>query len=427
MKLTDKRFCVYLHKRSDTGEVFYVGSGTLTRANTMSKSVRNSLWYSIYSSVGCNVEIHKQGLSKIEAEEIESALINSLKLTNNLTNIKKVSSNRTLYKKDFEDVLYYSDESVTGLRFFKQPKGRAITTLDAGSLGKRATTSPTYSVCVNFKHYQVHRVIWALIHGECPADMVIDHIDGNGTNNRIDNLRLVSPSQNNKNRASSKPSSLARNVTDFNSKYWSVRDHNNKTWFANKDVLGDEEAMLTCCEFRRRLYLMGKLSEYSLRHLNIKEDGYLPELPFEEIMKRLSPELMETNKSGFHGVSYSTEGFWTYRSMGILANFSVNRLGNDRAKSACIAFSNYHNFKIITPGLPREVHQALNEQKTAGNDLGTKHVSLTKDRLGRLVVVVQKSVKDIGKLQKTKRVENYHEMIKAIRDFSVLAKNFNKG
>lgn len=34
-----------------------------------------------------------------------------------------------------------------------------------------------------------HRVVWFLAHGEWPS--VIDHIDGDGFNNRLDNLRNV--------------------------------------------------------------------------------------------------------------------------------------------------------------------------------------------------------------------------------------------
>lgn len=41
-----------------------------------------------------------------------------------------------------------------------------------------------------------HRVIWQMHFGEIPQDMVIDHINQNKKDNRIENLRLASKSQN---------------------------------------------------------------------------------------------------------------------------------------------------------------------------------------------------------------------------------------
>lgn len=43
-----------------------------------------------------------------------------------------------------------------------------------------------------------HRIAWALHHGEWPGEF-IDHIDGDGTNNRINNLRLATRSVNARN------------------------------------------------------------------------------------------------------------------------------------------------------------------------------------------------------------------------------------
>jgi phosphoglycolate phosphatase-like HAD superfamily hydrolase len=48
------------------------------------------------------------------------------------------------------------------------------------------------------KKYQSHRVIHLLQTGEWPPDQ-IDHIDGNGLNNRWENLRGVTPTENNRN------------------------------------------------------------------------------------------------------------------------------------------------------------------------------------------------------------------------------------
>lgn len=42
-----------------------------------------------------------------------------------------------------------------------------------------------------------HRAAWAIVHGEWPE--VIDHLDGDKTNNRISNLRSVSLLENNRN------------------------------------------------------------------------------------------------------------------------------------------------------------------------------------------------------------------------------------
>ena len=52
---------------------------------------------------------------------------------------------------------------------------------------------------VNNKQWKVHRLIW-IWHGNKLIDgLQIDHIDRNRSNNKIENLRLVTPSQNRQN------------------------------------------------------------------------------------------------------------------------------------------------------------------------------------------------------------------------------------
>ena len=48
---------------------------------------------------------------------------------------------------------------------------------------------------VDYKRYKLHRLIWLWHKGELPK-LDIDHIDGNPSNNRIENLREATPSQN---------------------------------------------------------------------------------------------------------------------------------------------------------------------------------------------------------------------------------------
>lgn len=49
-------------------------------------------------------------------------------------------------------------------------------------------------------HHLVHRIVWEMFNGPIPEGMLIDHIDGNGLNNSISNLRLVDSYQSAQNR-----------------------------------------------------------------------------------------------------------------------------------------------------------------------------------------------------------------------------------
>jgi len=56
-------------------------------------------------------------------------------------------------------------------------------------------------VKLNGEKYQAHRIIWNLAFGEIPQGMVIDHINGTGSDNRLENLRLCTVQQNQFNRS----------------------------------------------------------------------------------------------------------------------------------------------------------------------------------------------------------------------------------
>lgn len=50
-------------------------------------------------------------------------------------------------------------------------------------------------VSIDYKYYYVHRICWLLYYGE-DAPSLIDHINGDGEDNRIENLRLANYSEN---------------------------------------------------------------------------------------------------------------------------------------------------------------------------------------------------------------------------------------
>lgn len=57
---------------------------------------------------------------------------------------------------------------------------------------------------INDSMYMAHRIIWKLAYGTIPDTMQIDHVDGDPSNNKLDNLRLVTNTQNQLNRKADK-------------------------------------------------------------------------------------------------------------------------------------------------------------------------------------------------------------------------------
>lgn len=104
-----------------------------------------------------------------------------------------------------DDLYQYSESSKTSLiwKISKySPTGGLLKSVGdvAGCLRYYKDGRPKNS-CVNFqgKSLYCHRVIYEMFNGPIPAGMIIDHLDGNPHNNRIENLRLVTFIENSRN------------------------------------------------------------------------------------------------------------------------------------------------------------------------------------------------------------------------------------
>lgn len=72
---------------------------------------------------------------------------------------------------------------------------------------------------LNGVEYRAHRIIWEMFNGKIPEGMLVDHINRIKTDNRIENLRLATQSQNLSNQPGRSSLGLPKGVQIANSKF----------------------------------------------------------------------------------------------------------------------------------------------------------------------------------------------------------------
>ena len=136
-----------------------------------------------------------------------------------------------------------------GKLFWKNPTSRAVSSgTEAGTPRKDGRRQ----IILFGKHYLTSRLVYFMFHGEFPE--IVDHINRDYTDNRIENLRKSTRAQNNWNRKNQHNSvSGCKNVYWHNqSKTWRVRVSVNGTRIAFGQYKDLEQAKRVAIEARSK-------------------------------------------------------------------------------------------------------------------------------------------------------------------------------
>ena len=68
--------------------------------------------------------------------------------------------------------------------------------ISEGDEAKNINADGHIRVTIKGKSYYAHRIIWEMHNGKIPEGMVIDHINENKQDNRIENLQCITPKEN---------------------------------------------------------------------------------------------------------------------------------------------------------------------------------------------------------------------------------------
>jgi len=163
-----------------------------------------------------------------------------------------------LTKERLLEVLEF-DESISRFRWKKRAGNPRFNTQFAGELAGYAYKTPApglayRSLKVDGMQYKEHRLVWLWYYGEMP-EFDLDHLNGDGLDNRPENLRLDTDGTNMRNAVK-----YSRNTSGYSNVYWQKEVHK---WMVQVGIrvgtvyggLFDdiEEAALKATELRAKL------------------------------------------------------------------------------------------------------------------------------------------------------------------------------
>lgn len=263
----ENRFCVYLHKDKD-GIVRYVGHGASDRPFVASKKHRSKKWWELFPNGDPEVQVVEDGLNKHIALELEIKLFH--KYRDSIVNKNVPSKVPELDFDLFNEWFYIDETSISGLRWKKKPvRSKYEKDAQAGSLLTKDHGKKYWQIKLHYKVYKVHRIVYLLKHGSICADKIVDHIDSDGLNNKVNNLRLVNFKDNCANRkdrntighSNLRPCKKDSKTVGYIVKWYSNTTGRRTSKSFNLTKFGDDEsAFKAAYDFRQSLVATGEVS-----------------------------------------------------------------------------------------------------------------------------------------------------------------------
>lgn len=184
-------FKVYAHLVDS--EIVYIGYGTGNRP--FEKSGRSQKWNRAVAN-GYTVTILEEFKTREEAHTFEQEMIG---LNKPIANSKLSENLRNPFPDEFKKLFAVDSTSESGLRNIVARCHVPLGSIAGNKKYKRDGTPHGWQLMYKGKSYLVHRIIFWLEYGEVESDSVIDHIDRNPLNNKLDNLRKATYAENSHN------------------------------------------------------------------------------------------------------------------------------------------------------------------------------------------------------------------------------------
>ena len=103
---------------------------------------------------------------------------------------KKMNKQKHDYNQDWSSHFIIDQSSPSGLVKIINEHENTIKLINVGNRQFDNGVPNSWRLDFKGKKYVIHRIIWVLKYGNIDPELIIDHLDGNPFNNKIENLKL---------------------------------------------------------------------------------------------------------------------------------------------------------------------------------------------------------------------------------------------